>query len=96
MISDVTGMEVVVSAGNEFGAKGVAMMVGLAVGEYESYTDAARRTCKSERIYRPRPDQNAIYEDIYTLYKGIRIACESLWTARADVMKTISKRTREN
>ena len=38
MISDVTGMEVVVSAGNEFGAKGVAMMVGLAVGEYESYT----------------------------------------------------------
>ncbi|MEG0377275.1 MAG: FGGY-family carbohydrate kinase, partial [Eubacterium sp.] len=92
MISDVTGMEVVVSAGNEFGAKGVAMMLGVAVGEYESYADAARKTCKSERVYRPRFDQNAIYEEIYTLYKGIRIACESLWTARADVMKTIAKR----
>lgn len=95
MISDVTGMEVVVSAGNEFGAKGAAMMLGVAVGEYESYEAAARRTCKAERIYRPRPDQSAIYEDIYKLYKGIRIACEDLWTARAEVMKTISQRSRE-
>ena len=96
MISDVTGMEVVVSAGNEFGAKGAAMMLGTAVGVYESYKDAAERTCKAERIYRPRPDQNAIYEEIYKLYKGIRIACEDLWTARAEVMKTISKRSRAN
>ena len=94
MISDVMGMEVVVSAGNEFGAKGAAMMLGIAVGEYESYTEAAKRTCRAERIYRPRPDQNAIYEDIYKLYKGIRVACMDLWTARASVMKTIAQRSR--
>ena len=52
MIADVLGMEVVVSAGNEFGAKGAAMMLGIAVGEYKDYDDAAAKACRAECVYR--------------------------------------------
>lgn len=87
MIADVLGMEVVVSAGNEFGAKGAAMMLGIAAGEYKDYEDAAQKACRAECIYHPRAEQSAVYEDIYAIYKGIREALSDLWTARAKMMK---------
>ncbi|MGL4608046.1 MAG: FGGY-family carbohydrate kinase [Eubacteriaceae bacterium] len=87
MISDVTGMDVVVSAGNEFGAKGAAMIAGVAVGAYESYEDAAEKTCKFERIFRPIPQHVALYDALYELYREIRIANEPLWNKRAEILK---------
>jgi Sugar (pentulose and hexulose) kinases len=90
MIADITGVEVVVSDGNEFGAKGAAMMLGTAVGVYRDYEDAAEKTCKIKQVYKPVEKQNEIYEKIYKLYKDIRIANEPLWSARAEIMKAIN------
>lgn len=91
MIADVLGMEVVVSAGDEFGAKGVAMMLGIAVGEYKDYDDAAQKACRAECVYYPRKEQSAVYEDIYQLYKNIRISLSDLWTHRAKMMKKVNR-----
>ncbi|MBP3039443.1 carbohydrate kinase [Bacillaceae bacterium Marseille-Q3522] len=89
MISDVIGMEVVVSDGNEFAAKGAAMMLGTAVGIYQNYDDAAAKICNVKLIYFPNHDENLIYEKIYQLYKKIRTVNEPLWTSRAEIMKAI-------
>lgn len=91
MISDVTGMEVVVSAGNEFGAKGAAMMLGVATGIYESYEDAAEKTCRFERNFKPMPKHVEIYDALYELYREIRIANEALWYKRADILKKLKE-----
>ncbi len=87
MISDVTGMEVTASIGNEFGAKGAAMMVGIATGAYKDYEDAVAKSCKFERIYRPIPAHTKLYDAMYDLYKDIRIANEDLWYKRENILK---------
>ncbi len=89
MIADVLGMEVVISEGNEFGAKGVAMSAGVAVGEYKDYHDAAERTCKISKSYLPNMENNKVYEALYPLYKEIREVQGDLWNKRAAIMKTI-------
>ena len=90
MIADVLGMEVVVSSGNEFGAKGAALMLGVAVGEYDDYEDAVRKACRAKCIYYPRKDQSEAYENIYKLYKDFRIVVSDLWTERAKLMKKLN------
>lgn len=93
MISDVTGMEVVVSSGNEFGAKGAAMMLGVAAGIYDSYEDAAKKSCKFERSYKPIAKHVKIYDALYELYKEIRISNEKLWYKRADLLKQLNPKS---
>ncbi|WP_414151313.1 FGGY-family carbohydrate kinase [Acetobacterium carbinolicum] len=87
MISDITAMEVVVSIGNEFGAKGAAMMAGVATGVYADYADAAKKTCKFAKTYQPNPRHVDFYQELYELYRDIRMASEPLWTKRAEILK---------
>ena len=87
MISDVTGMEVVVSIGNEFGAKGAAIMAGIAIGIYENYEEAAKKTCGFKHIFKPNPKHFEYYGAIYELYRDIRIANQALWCKRREILK---------
>lgn len=91
MISDITGMEVIVSDGNEFGAKGAAMMLGVAVGEYSDWEDAAGRTCKAKCTYTPNKERTAVYEDVYKLYVKIREQMEDLWYEREELMRKLEQ-----
>ncbi|MEG1431572.1 FGGY-family carbohydrate kinase [Eubacterium sp.] len=89
MIADVLGMQVVISDGAELGAKGAAMMMGVAAGEYKNYIDAARQCCRATQVYFPNLENTAIYQEIYTLYKAIRVANADLWHERARLLKRI-------
>lgn len=91
MISDITGMEVIVSDGNEFGAKGAAMMLGVGVGYYASWEDAVKKTCKIKCSYYPDKKRTAIYEEIYKLYVKIRVQMEELWHEREHLMGMLSE-----
>ena len=91
MISDILGMEVVISDGNELGAKGAAMILGVAVGEYKDYHEAAEKCCRSLKVYEPNKEINAVYEAFFPLYQEIRKANMSLWNTRAAIMKQITK-----
>ena len=56
-------------AGSQFGAKGAALLAGVAVGWYGSVEDAGRRTRGTERRHDPDPRTRAAYDDAYGRYK---------------------------
>jgi sugar (pentulose or hexulose) kinase len=82
MISDVLGAQVIISSGNEFGAKGAAMMAGIASGLYQNFQDAKRECCFAKKIYHPDLKKTEMYEDLYQLYLNIRLANNDLWHQR--------------
>lgn len=91
MISDALGVQVIISAGNELGAKGAAIMLGIAVGEYKNYVDASRKCCNAVKIYFPDPEKTKKYDALYEMYREIREANHSIWYKRENFLKTFSK-----
>lgn len=86
MIADMLGVQVIISAGNEFGAKGAAMLAGVAAGCYKDLTEAKRACCYAKKMHRPDPEKTKIYSDLYELYVDIRKANDSLWHKRAAIL----------
>lgn len=68
MIADAVGTPVEVPAGSQFGAKGAALLAGVAIGWYGSVEDACRRTRGAERRHDPDPRTRAAYDDAYRRY----------------------------
>ncbi len=89
IISDVTGRNVEVSEGNEFAAKGVAMMLGVTLGIYDSFEDAKKRTCRSKASYEPKLENTKIYDKYYELYRNSREVYEELWNKRSAILSEI-------
>lgn len=69
--------------GEELGAKGAAIVLGVAVGEYPSLEAAVDRTVDTETRYEPRPDTIDAYDELYDLFADIREGMDPLWTRRA-------------
>lgn len=90
MIADVVGMRVVVSGGKEFGAKGVAMLAGMALGLYQSCEEAVEKACTFEKIYDPDPVRAKQYDLLYGLYRSIREQNTGLWNERHEVMAAMA------
>jgi len=63
------------------------MIAGIAIGVYADYADAAKKTCKFEKTYQPNLKYVDFYQELYELYRDIRIASEPLWTKRAELLK---------
>lgn len=82
MLADVTGREIAVPAGAEFGAKGAALLAGIGAGRYADCQDAVRRTVVIERSYTPDPRVKGRYDDLYGLYRGLYESFEPFWLAR--------------
>ncbi|MBO5110770.1 MAG: ribulokinase [Clostridia bacterium] len=71
--ADVTGMEIRISGSKQAPALGSAIFAAAAAGEeaggYADVFDAAKRMGKlSERIYRPCPENQTIYDRLYVEY----------------------------
>ncbi|MEF9918753.1 MAG: FGGY-family carbohydrate kinase, partial [Eubacterium sp.] len=84
IIADVTGLQIVIGNGTEFGAKGAAMTASVAVGFYEDYPDVVHRWCHIRKIVRPHRIE--AYEKNYTLYRELRTAFAPLWKRRAELL----------
>ena len=69
MIADVTGTPVEVPKGSQFGAKGAALMAGVAIGWYGSVEEACRLTFRLERRHDPDPSTRGAYDDAYRRYR---------------------------
>lgn len=89
MIADVLGMRVVVSKGKEFGAKGIALIAGVATGLYADYDEAVQKACHFERVFFPDAINVKKYELLYNLYKEIRLDYMQLWTLHHSVWEEI-------
>jgi len=61
MIADATGTPVEVPAGTQFGAKGAALCVATALGDFGSVREAAAATFRSARRHDPDPAAHAAF-----------------------------------
>lgn len=89
MIADVLGMKVMIPAGKELGAKGVALMVGVSQGLYPDYEEAARRACTFRHVFEPNLLNTKKYDLLYELYKKVRIHNQEIWDYRHQMNKKI-------
>lgn len=91
MIADVTGMKVMVPSGKEFGAKGAALMAGVACGLYKDYEEAIDKACRFTCTYEPDRKNAEKYELIYELYKFMRVQNDQLWNAGHELNAQLRK-----
>lgn len=89
MIADVTGMKVMIPTGNELGAKGAALMVGVSQGLYRDYDDAVKKACTFRHVYEPNPARVKKYDLLYELYKELRLNNQEMWNHRHMMNKKI-------
>lgn len=95
MIADVVGMQVMIPGGNELGAKGVALMAGVAQGIYKDYEEAVAKACTFKHIYVPNKGRVKKYDMLYELYKNIRLSNKKLWDYRHQMNKKLQSISEE-
>lgn len=88
--ADVTGREIYVSASDQTPALGAAIFAAVAAGKaaggYDSIEEAvAAMSAPVERVYRPIPENTAIYARLYAEYKEL----SEYFTKENNVMKRL-------
>ena len=91
--SDVTNMEIRISASSQTPALGSAMFGAVAAGKgnggYDSIVDAAKVMGKvKEKYYKPIPENVAVYEKLYAEYEKLH---DYFGRGENDVMKRLKK-----
>ncbi|MBN2470881.1 MAG: carbohydrate kinase, partial [Anaerolineae bacterium] len=81
MIADCTGIEVQVPSGHEYGAKGVALLAGVAIGWYANLSEAMQTAVQISRIYQPDPARQVEYTALYAKYRALQKALPPVWHA---------------
>ena len=74
MIADCLGAEVRVPEGREFGAKGAALLAGVALGWYASPAQAAVSAQRTAHVYTPDRPTHDRWADHFRLYAALRDA----------------------
>ena len=87
LIADITGVDVVVAEGQEFGARGTAMAAGYAIGMFESIEEAVQLCVREKKRYVPDAANHALYEKYFELYRKIYHQMWDLWDLRAGLMQ---------
>ena len=85
MFADCLGTDVIVPQGAEFGAKGSALLVGVATDEYSDIQEAVSRTTTVERVHNPDPDLRRKYDQLYDLYSELVSEMRTVWTRSREV-----------
>lgn len=79
MFADAIEMPMVVSDGNELGARGVAMAAGVGVGIYKDYEEAIEAAVSVVRIYEPDPKKTPFYLKRFAEYQRLIEVMKSPW-----------------
>ncbi len=82
MFANATGRAILVPAGEELGARGVAILAGVACGVYASVEDAMQQVIRIERRHEPDPEANTAYRALYELYRHIYQQLFDAWWQR--------------
>ena len=86
MFADCLRTRVDVPAGEEFGAKGAAILAGVGVNLYPDLPSAVARTTRVARSDEPAPAATDKYARLYDLYRETYEAMFELWDRRAEVL----------
>jgi sugar (pentulose or hexulose) kinase len=71
-IADVTGSPVLVPGGSEFGAKGAALLAGVAIGRHKSVREASRQAAVVRRRFEPNTELASVYAERFSRYQATR------------------------
>ena len=87
MFADMTGLDVIVPQGEEFGAKGASIVASVALGLFPSAEDAIEKTVHTKEVFTPNPEKTAVYQKLYGLYKSIYGHLWDDWDLRAGILQ---------
>lgn len=85
LFADCLGKELGIPEGEEFGAKGVALLAGVATDRYPDLERAVERTVSIADSYQPRADREAFYTEWYDLYTDTYEAMFEPWAKRNEL-----------
>lgn len=86
MFSDCTGRTILVPSGDEMGARGVAVLAGIACGVYEDLDHAMHQTIRIERAHKPNAEAHEKYMQLYSLYQSIYEQLAGPWWERHELL----------
>ena len=89
MFADTLNVEIAIPRGEEFGAKGAALLAGVGVDEYSDLDDAVERTAAVATTYEPDPERVRQYRRWYDLYKTSYEAMFDMWEKREAARKDL-------
>jgi sugar (pentulose or hexulose) kinase len=86
IVADCLGITVSVQEGSQFGAKGAAMNVGIAIGEYKNAQDGVAQSVRTARLYQPDRSNTRLYHQLYEIYKQTAERQMDLWDRRSEIL----------
>jgi len=86
IVADCLGKPVSVPDGSQFGAKGAALNIGIAVGTYKDAQEGVAHSVRTARFYEPNARNTRLYHELYEVYKQIADRQMDLWDRRAEII----------
>lgn len=83
--ADVTGLPVAVPATTETTALGAALLALVGSGMYQTLVEACQQTVHIQKRYEPQPAAQAIYTDMYALYRQTYYALQPVFEQAAHI-----------
>lgn len=82
LFADCLGSPIIRPESEELGAKGVAILVGVALGEYDSLESAVERTVTYTDRFEPDPEKVVKYDEWYEFYAASSRHMFDVWDER--------------
>jgi sugar (pentulose or hexulose) kinase len=86
IVADCLGKPVSVPEGSQFGAKGAALNIGIAVGVYRDAQEAVAKSVRTARLYEPDLANTKLYRQLYEVYQQTTQRQMDLWDLRAQII----------
>ena len=86
IIADCLGKPVSIPEGSQFGAKGAALNIGIAVGAYRDAQEAVAKSVRTARLYEPNLVTTKLYHQLYKVYQQTAERQMDLWDLRAEII----------
>lgn len=86
LFADVTGKQILVTNGTEFGARGVALLAGVGAGVFEGLEQAVKQCVRIERSYEPNFRHTNAYTELYKLYRYLYQNAGDAWLLRQEIL----------
>jgi len=89
MFADCLGAPIVLPEGDELGAKGAALLTGVALDEYEDLEAAVERTVRHTDRFEPDPEKVPKYDEWYEFYHDAYQAMFDVWDDRVETLSKL-------
>jgi sugar (pentulose or hexulose) kinase len=86
IVADCLGKPVSVPEGSQFGAKGAAINVGIALGIYRDAPDAVANSVRVVSVSQPDAANARLYQELYQVYRKTAERQMDLWDMRARII----------